>query len=129
MPWCWCNFACYSSVLKNNKVNESYPMGEDTELFARLKKLGYKGVELPIAPVLHERKYKGFAKSIKNSFIYGKLLTQINLKYGDVGFKSGKKAGGNIIVRELATIFSRIFFMFGIFYGYIAYKIKKIIIR
>jgi hypothetical protein len=119
LPWCWCNLACYSSVLKDNCINERYPMAEDTELFARLKKLGYSGVELPIAPVLHERRNRGVWKSMKNSFTYGRLLANINLKYGDVGFSSKKKEGGSIIAREFGIIFSRISFMLGILIGFI----------
>ena len=57
--WCWCNLAAQSRILKSNPLDESYPIGEDTELFARLKSMGYRGVELPIAPVLHSRKFKG----------------------------------------------------------------------
>lgn len=119
LPWCWCNLACYSSVLKNNKLKDNYPVAEDTELFARLNSDGYRGVELPIAPVLHSRRERGMQKSVKNSFIYGMLLTGINIKYGNVGFGSGKKAGRGVLYRELTIIFSRISFLFGAMLGMI----------
>lgn len=73
LPWCWCNFASYASVLKNNKIDEAYPIAEDTDLFARLRKAGYKGLELPIAPVLHARS-TSISKLIKNNFTYGLLI-------------------------------------------------------
>ena len=126
LPWCWCNFACYSSVLKDNKINEYYPLAEDTELFARLKKLGYNGVEIPIAPVRHERKQRGFWKDIQYNFIYGRLLTKIHLKYGDMGFSSKKKSGKNVLLRELQIILSRISFIIGSFFGFLSYKIRRV---
>jgi glycosyltransferase involved in cell wall biosynthesis len=126
LPWCWCNFACYSSVLKNNKVNECYPVAEDTELFARLKRLGYKGLELPIAPVFHRRHDKGFWKSVRNSLIYGDLLAQIALQYGGVGFGSDEKESVNVFEREMKIILSRISFLIGTFVGFISFYLKKI---
>lgn len=125
LPWCWCNFACYASALKKNRLNETYPMAEDTELFARLKKLGYRGLELPIAPVLHKRQIRDFWKSVKNSYKYGLLLTKINLKYGGVGFGKEKKETVNIFKREMKIILSRISFLIGAFAGFISYKIIK----
>ncbi len=126
LPWCWCNFACYSKVLKNNRINESYPMAEDTELFVRLKKMGYRGLELPIAPVFHKRQNKGFWKSIRNSFVYGDLMTRINLKYGEINFNSEKKQSVNIFERELGIILSRISFLLGALIGFLNYHFDKI---
>jgi glycosyltransferase involved in cell wall biosynthesis len=126
LPWCWCNFACYSSVLKNNKIDESYPFAEDTELFARLKKMGYIGLELPIAPVFHKRQSKGFWKPIKKSFTYGKLLTRITLQYGNVGFGSEKKESINIFEREIRIILSRISFLLGTAVGFVIYYFRRL---
>ncbi|MEW6295907.1 MAG: glycosyltransferase [Candidatus Diapherotrites archaeon] len=122
-PWCWSNIACHSSVLKNNKMNENFPLAEDTELFARLNNLGYKGLELPIAPVLHERKSKGFWKSVNNSFAYGRLLVKINLKYNNIDFNPEKIKGSSIIKREIQEIFSRIAFLCGAIVGFIGHNL------
>ena len=121
LPWCWCNLGCYSSVLKNNKLNTKYPMAEDTELFARLRKKGYRGVELAIAPVLHTRKGRGIWKSASNSFTYGRLLTRITLDYGHLDFKTERKDSGNIVLREIGIIISRLSFMLGAFVGFVGH--------
>jgi hypothetical protein len=123
--WCWCNFASYASALKNNKMDESFRVGEDTELFARLRKMGYKGVEVPIAPVLHSRN-GSIKKMIKNNFWYGILLLKIQMKYGQAGFKSnfkGVSAKGSLglLKREIGIIISKITFLIGALIGFIVY--------
>lgn len=126
LPWCWCNIACYASTLKKNKLNETYPLAEDTELFSRLKKLGYRGLELPIAPVVHKRHSRRFGKAVRNSFMYGQLLTKIALKYGNIGFDSKRKEGSNILEREITIIFSRLSFLFGAIVGFVSYHLNKL---
>lgn len=120
-PWCFCNLGCYSEVLKKHKLNERFSVAEDTELFSRLSLSGYKGLELLIAPVLHDRKYKGFWKTINWYYNYGKLLVMINMKYGRIGFDNKKKS--NVLKRELTTIFSRISYIFGMLIGILLSKI------
>jgi glycosyltransferase involved in cell wall biosynthesis len=122
LPWCFCNLVCHASLLKNNKLNEKYPIAEDTELFARLRKNGYKGLMLPIGPVFHKRRGKGFAKDVKNYYIYGRLLSKIFMQYGYVGFEEGDR--GNVIKRELTTIFSRISYIFGLVVGFISFRFE-----
>ena len=115
-PWCFSNLACYSKILKANKLDESYPVGEDTELFSRLNDMGYKGVELSISPVLHIRKFKGFFKEVKNAYLYGKFNTRTNRRYQKLSFNQNPKVQ-NILIRELTTIISRVAFMIGIIRG------------
>jgi len=110
--WNFSNLACYSKVLKQNRLDESYPIAEDTELFTRLYKKGYIGKELPIAPVVHRKRFKGFWREVKNGYLYGKLLTKIRKKYLAISF--GQKIHENIVERELSIIFSRIAFLIGI---------------
>jgi glycosyltransferase involved in cell wall biosynthesis len=123
--WCWCNFASYASTLKKNKMDESFRVGEDTELFARLRNLGYKGVEVPVAPVLHSRS-GSIRKMIKNNFWYGILLLKIQMKYGQAGFKStfrgvSSKDSLGLLKRELGIIVSKITFLLGALIGFIMY--------
>jgi glycosyltransferase involved in cell wall biosynthesis len=123
--WDWSNFAAYASVLKKNKLDESFPIAEDTELFARLRRKGYRGVELPIAPVMHERS-GSITKMIRNNFLYGILLVKIQMRYGQAGFKSnyvgtGKKNALSLLKRELGLIISKIGFLFGTLIGAILY--------
>jgi hypothetical protein len=59
---------------------------------------------------------------MKRSFTYGRLLVNINLKYGDVGFSSKKKEGGSVAAREFGIIFSRLSFMLGILIGFVFRK-------
>lgn len=126
LPWTWCNVAFYLNTFKKNKVDENYPIAEDTEFFARLKNLGYKSLELPIAPVLHERD-KDFIKILKRSYKYGVLNTKINLKYGSVGFKNEKKEGFNIFKRETMIIISHMLYSFGVLSGFINYRFRRLI--
>jgi len=128
LPWCWCNFGSYASVLKENKLKENYPIAEDTELFARLRKQGYRGIELPIAPVMHARN-NSFHKMIKSGFLYGLLLTKIKMKYGQTGFdtkfqKKSKNSMG-LLKRELGLIISRFMFLIGVFLGLIIFHLKR----
>ena len=123
--WDWSNFAAYASVLKENKLDESFAIAEDTELFARLKKKGYRGIELPIAPVLHQRS-QSISKMIRNNFLYGVLLVRIQMRYAHTGFNSTfnsnvKKSGAGLLKRELGIIFSKILFLIGAFIGIILY--------
>ncbi|MBN2203312.1 MAG: glycosyltransferase [Candidatus Aenigmarchaeota archaeon] len=123
--WDWSNFAAYANVMKENKLDESFPIAEDTELYARLRKRGYKGVELPIAPVLHERS-NSVSKMIRNNFLYGILLVKIQMKYGQAGFKSnfkgsGKKNAFSLLKRELGLIVSKIGFLLGTLIGAVLY--------
>lgn len=125
LPWCWCNFASYASVLKKNKLNKTYPIAEDTELFARLRKLGYKGKELPIAPVIHNQN-RSISKLIKRNFLYGMLLVRIQMKYGQTGFKTTfkgnfQKSSLSFLKRELGIILSKIMFFIGAIIGLIIY--------
>jgi GT2 family glycosyltransferase len=127
--WCWCNFASYAQTLKNNRLDESYPVAEDTELFARLKKAGYKGLELPIAPVVHY-KNTSVTRLIKNNFRYGILLTKIQMKYGQTGFKSTFKGNNkdntiSVLGRELGMMLSRITFLLGAFVGLIISSFRR----
>lgn len=117
-PWCFSNIACYAKVLKENLLDESYPIAEDTELFSRLYTKGYAGREILTAPVMHKRNFKGFTKEIKNSYLYGKLHTRIRKKYKGIGF-GYDISGESVLKREITTIFSRIAFLFGILRGLI----------
>ena len=125
LSWCWCNFASYASVLKNNKLDESYRIAEDTELFARLRRSGYKGMELPIAPVFHNRN-TSISRMIRNNFFYGLLLVKIQMKYKQTGFKSNFK--GNVkgqtagfLKREIGIIISKFALLIGAVIGFIVY--------
>jgi len=129
LSWDWCNFASYNKVLKDNLLNESYPIAEDTELFARLRSLGYKGLELPIAPVFHNRG-GSISKLIKNNFLYGILLVRIQMKYDQTGFKTtfkgkSKREGVGLLKRELGQIISKFAFLFGAFIGFIISIFKR----
>ncbi len=124
LSWTWCNMCFYSNILKENKINENFPVAEDTEFFTRLRKKGYKVKELPISPVLHFRRQE-FSKILKRSYLYGILNTKIYLKYGFIGFKASKKKPSNILKREITVILSRILFLFGMLIGFISYHFKK----
>jgi glycosyltransferase involved in cell wall biosynthesis len=124
LPWCFCNLGCYSDVLKKYKLDERFPIAEDTDLFSRLRRDGYRGLELPIAPVLHKRKNRGFVSSIKQHYTNGKLLAIINQKYGFIDFGKKSKDHSNFIKRELTVIFSRAFYVIGAIVGLIISKTR-----
>lgn len=122
-PFCFCNLACYASILKNNRLDESFPLSEDAELFSRLKKMGYKGIEVPIAPVLHKRS-KTPRELIRNEFLRGMLNTKIYLRYGYVSFKDSARSSSGIIKREIGIVLSRVAFLFGILVGFVKEKLR-----
>jgi glycosyltransferase involved in cell wall biosynthesis len=121
MPWCFCNLGCYSEVLKKYRLDERFSIAEDTDLFSRLRKDGYRGLELPIAPVFHKRKNRGFIGSIKQHYTYGKLLVMINQKYGFIDF-SKNDSESSFLKRELTVIFSRMFYIIGAIVGFLMSK-------
>jgi len=124
LPWTWCNVGCYADVLKRNRVDESYPIAEDTEFFTRLKKLGFRGLRLPVAPILHERSQE-FGKIMRRSFKYGGLHARIHSEYGFIGFGSEKKRSSSILKRETMTILSRILYLLGAFVGTTSYHLNR----
>ena len=122
LPWCFCNIVCHASLLKDNKLNEKYPVAEDSELFSRLRKRGYRGLVLPIGPVFHKRKQKNFSKEVGNYYTYGRLLSKVAMRYGFIGFDSGN--GEGVVKRELTTIISRIAYLFGMIVGFISFRFE-----
>jgi len=129
LPWDFANFACYSSVFKKIKLDETFPVAEDTEFFSKLKHLGYKGKELPIASVVHTRSIS-VSKLIKNNFLYGMLLVRIQMKYGQTGFKTTfkgnfQKSSLSFLKRELGITLSKIMFFIGAIIGLIIYSSSR----
>jgi glycosyltransferase involved in cell wall biosynthesis len=119
--WCMANIVARVSLFKENPFNERYRIAEDTEFFAHLRDKNYLGIELPIAPVIHERKTSAW-KLIKKSFLYGFYQVRIQKKYGQSGFKTTfENRNPNILIvigREISIILSRIAFLSGILMGW-----------
>jgi len=120
--WRNANIVARASLFKENPFDEHYSIAEDTEFYARLRSKDYLGLELPIAPVIHERKASAW-KLIKNSFLYGIYQVRIQKKYGQNGFKTTFKGNPSILTvigRELSIIISRIAFLTGALIGVVS---------
>ena len=123
-PWTWCNMGLYADALKGNPVNEKFPIVEDTELLSRLRSKGYEGVELPIAPILHERKGE-FNNILKRSFRYGLLNTKVNLRCRVRRLQERQEERRRRGKRELTLIASRILYMFGVLAAFLSFHIRE----
>lgn len=76
-----CNLVCDSSILKKVKFNEKFPVGEDTEFFARLKKENIKVKRIYSFPVLHDPEIS-WGKTLSRAFRYGHLNMKIIYLHG-----------------------------------------------
>ncbi|MFH1229155.1 MAG: glycosyltransferase [Candidatus Aenigmatarchaeota archaeon] len=126
--WTWCNIISNADIFKNNKVNENYPIAEDTEIFARLDNCGYKRITLPIAPVRHDRNDP--KKNLQRAYRYGRLNTRIKLRYKNSSFKEANKVEGtDVFKREIYSIVSSGLYLIGIIVELIKYKNKEIFMK
>lgn len=72
-----CNIVCDASIFKQRRFDESFPIAEDTEFFARLRKIGVKIQFINAFPVIHNPKQtwrKTLSRSFKQGMFYMKII-------------------------------------------------------
>lgn len=82
-PFNFSNTAISNEVMQDFEVDDSYPVGEDSELFARMDKNGVDFDHDPTVPVYHEPKSSG--KSLSRGFKYGRVKARTALAHGRLG--------------------------------------------
>lgn len=76
-----CNLVADATIFKKMKFNESYPVGEDSELFARMGVSGIKMKQVNAFPVLHTPTVS-WRKTLSRAFRYGHLNMKIIYLHG-----------------------------------------------
>lgn len=76
-----CNLLCDASIFKEAKFDESFQVSEDTELFARLRKMGVRIEHVNAFPVIHVPK-QTWRKTLSRGFKRGMLLMKIIYSHG-----------------------------------------------
>jgi glycosyltransferase involved in cell wall biosynthesis len=72
-----CNLVCDAYIFKNVRLDESFKVCEDTELFARLRKMGVEIGFVNAFPVVHipTRMWKKtFSRALRNGMYYMKII-------------------------------------------------------
>lgn len=120
-----CNLVADSDIIKKNLFDESFPVGEDSELFARLKKRGISIELVNDFPVIHSPTIS-WKKTWNRSFTYGYLQMKILYKYGrenleDINTRNLNSNKINPISNRIRIIFGNIVFLLGLVVGSIYY--------
>jgi glycosyltransferase involved in cell wall biosynthesis len=76
-----CNLVCDASILKTVRFDESFEIAEDTELFARLRKMGVPIEHVSGFPVVH-RAEQTWRKTLTRAFRRGMLYMKIIYLHG-----------------------------------------------
>ncbi|AUG47477.1 hypothetical protein BVU17_08090 [Haloarcula taiwanensis] len=82
-PFNFSNTAVSADLMKQYSLNESYAVGEDSELFARMDKEGVEFEHDLNVPVFHES--KSTDKVLSRSFDYGRVKARCAINHGRLG--------------------------------------------
>lgn len=104
-PLTTCNLVCDSSVLKKVKFNEKFPVGEDTEFFARLKEENIKVKQTYSFPVIHDLEIS-WRKTLSRAFRYGHLNIKVIYLHGRENIESVNTQ--NLSANQIHPISNRI---------------------
>jgi GT2 family glycosyltransferase len=113
LPYDLSNLACHRSVLEGNRFREDFRWAEDSELFCRLKQLGYELRHVQAAPVIHLRKM-GSKRRIRRAFRYGLYQAKLRYLYGDRDMVSGGELALKVLLQAGLSLL-------GLTVGYIVY--------
>ena len=127
-----CNLVCDASIFKKVRFDESFPIAEDTELFARLRKIGVKIEHVNAFPVIHcpEQTWR---KTLSRSFRNGMLIMKIIYLHGrcnvdDVNTRNIRRNYIHPISNRVRIIVGNMLFLLGLCIGatrYLPITIKR----
>lgn len=120
-----CNLVSDSSIFKENKFDESFPVAEDSELFARLKAKNIEVKQVSDFPVIHHPSVS-WQKTISRAFIYGFLQMKIIYSHRrsnveTVNTRNVETKRINPISNRIRIIVENILFLVGLLFGSIFY--------
>jgi hypothetical protein len=113
LPFDLSNLACRRSVLAGNRFREDFRWAEDSELFCRLKSLGYELRHVQVAPVIHLQKMRS-KRRIRRAFRYGLYQARLRYLYGDREMVSGAGLAVKMLIQASLDLL-------GLAIGYILY--------
>lgn len=103
LPYDLSNLACHRSVFAANRFREDFLWAEDTELFCRLKSLGYELRHVQAAPVIHLQKMES-KRRIRRAFRYGVYQARLRHMYGDRESVGGANLAVKMLVQAGLTL-------------------------
>jgi len=121
-----CNLVCDAAIFKSVRFDESLPTGEDTELFARLRKIGVKIEYVMDFPVIHTPR-QTWKKSLSRAFRNGMYIMKIIYLHGNsnidnVNTMSSRSNYVNPISNRLRIITENMLVLIGLVVGSIRYS-------
>jgi len=116
-----CNLVCDASIFKNLRFDESFKVCEDTELFARLRKMGVEIGFVNAFPVVHVPA-RTWRKTLSRAFRYGLYFMKIIYMYGrenvdDVNTQNFRSNYIHPISNRLRIIVENILVLLGLLVG------------
>ncbi|MEM2704259.1 MAG: glycosyltransferase [Candidatus Bathyarchaeia archaeon] len=120
-----CNLVCDADIFKKVRFNESFKCTEDTELFARLRKMGVKVGFINAFPVVHVSS-RTWRKTLSRGFRSGMYFMKIMYMHGkenldNINTQNFKCNYIHPINNRLRTIVENVLVLLGLFVGAIIY--------
>lgn len=121
-----CNLVSDASIFRMVRFDESFPTGEDTELFARLRKMGIKIEHVNAFPIIHASK-QTWRKTLSRAFRNGMYFTKTIYLHGKSNVDSVNTMNFctnyiNPISNRLRIITENILVLLGLLVGAIRYS-------
>jgi glycosyltransferase involved in cell wall biosynthesis len=120
-----CNLVCDASIFKNIRFDESFKVREDTELFARLRKMGVEVGFVNAFPVVHipTRTWrKTLSRALRSGMYYVKIIYMHGRKnIDDINTQNFQSNYINPISNRLRIIVENILILLGLPLGAIIY--------
>jgi len=119
------NLVCDASIFKRERFDESFPIGEDTEFFVRVRKKGIKIEHVNAFPVIHNPK-QTWRKTLSRGLKRGMLFMKIIYLHGrdnidDINKRNFPSNYIHPISNRVRIITENVLIIFGLFIGAIRY--------
>jgi GT2 family glycosyltransferase len=126
-----CNLVCDAAIFEKVKFDESFPIGEDTELFARLRKMGVRIERVNFFPVIHSSQ-QTWKKTLTRGLRQGMVFVKIIYMHGrenteDINSRALNKTRISPISNRIRIITENLLVLLGLFVGAIRYS--SIVVR
>jgi GT2 family glycosyltransferase len=120
-----CNLVCDRRIFDTMRFDERFPVGEDTELFARMRKSGILIERVPGFPVVHKRR-ESWQKTVTRACSSGRYAMKIIYLHGRLNVDSvnTRNMNGdpvNPVSNRLRIIVHNVLFLTGLCIGLVQY--------
>jgi glycosyltransferase involved in cell wall biosynthesis len=115
------NLVADAAIFKTMKFDENYPVGEDSELFARLHVTGIRIKWVNAFPVIHTPSIS-WKKTLSRSFRYGRLQMKIIYLHGrenmqDINTQNLNENQIHPVSNSIRIITGNVLFLLGLVFG------------